>query len=99
MQDTAREARTNSLVITFNGPQYMDVPVLADQQELIYISCVRTQDVVWKTSQERWMTGTNGEEEPGKSMPAAWLDDDDDDIVNSHRINQNFYMRAILDKQ
>ena len=31
----------------------MDVPVLADQQELIYISFVLIQDVVWKICQDR----------------------------------------------
>ena len=31
---------------------------LADQQELIYISCVRTQDVLRKTCWEWWMIGT-----------------------------------------
>ena len=36
----------------FNGPLYMDVPVLADQQELIYISFMQMLDVVWKTCQE-----------------------------------------------
>ena len=39
----------------------MDVPVLANQQELIYTTSVRTQDVVWKTYWEQWMIGTNGE--------------------------------------
>ena len=43
MLDSAEEART------FYGPLHMDAPVLADQQVLIYISSVRTQDVVRKT--------------------------------------------------
>ena len=37
MRDTAGEARMNSLVMFFYGPLHMEVPVLADQQELIYI--------------------------------------------------------------
>ena len=41
----------------------MDAPVLADQQELNKFSSVRTLDVVRKTSQERWMTGTDGQRE------------------------------------
>ena len=49
MQDTAEEARTNSKVTVFYGPLHMDVPVLAEQEELIYISSVQTQDVIWKT--------------------------------------------------
>ena len=60
-RDTAGEARTNSFVTFLFRPLYMDVPVLADQQELINISSVRTQDVVWKICRERWMIGTDGE--------------------------------------
>ena len=41
----------------------MSVLVLANQKELIYISSVRTQDVVQKTCRERWMTGIDGERE------------------------------------
>ena len=33
-------------MIFFKGPLRMDVQVLADQEELIYISSVRTLDVV-----------------------------------------------------
>ena len=40
---------------------------------------VRTQDVVWKTYEERWMIGTNEARPSGKSVPAARLEDDDDD--------------------
>ena len=35
----------------------MDVPMLADQQDLIYINSERIQDVIWKICQERWMDG------------------------------------------
>ena len=41
----------------------MDVPVLAHQQELIYISSARIQDVVYRTCQEWRMTGTDEERE------------------------------------
>ena len=41
----------------------MNVPVFAYQQELIYISSVRTQDVVWKTCLEWWVIVTGGERE------------------------------------
>ena len=54
----------------------MDVLVLADKQEPIYISFVRTQDLVWKTCQEQWMIGTDGERESGKSVLSTQLDDD-----------------------
>ena len=43
----------------FYGTLLMDMPVLVDQQELIYINRVRIQDLVWKTGRERWMIGTN----------------------------------------
>ena len=42
-------------------PLHMDVPVLAEQQELIDISSVRNQDVIWKTCRERRMMGTDRE--------------------------------------
>ena len=38
-----------------------DMPVLADRQKFIYISCVQTQNVVWKICQEWWTIGTDGE--------------------------------------
>ena len=41
----------------------MDVPVLADQQELTYYRSVRARDVVWKTCPERWITETDGKRE------------------------------------
>ena len=74
----------------FDGPLHMDVPVLVDQQELIYISSVRTQDVIWKTYRERWIIGIERERErekerecerereSGKSALFGRLDDDND---------------------
>ena len=39
----------------FNGPLHMDVPVNADQQKIIYLSNVGTQDVNWKNAgSDRW---------------------------------------------
>ena len=35
----------------------MDMPVLAEKQELISFSSVRTQDGVWKNYCERWRIG------------------------------------------
>ena len=40
-------------------PLHMDVSVLVNHQELIYISSVRTQDAIWKTY--RWMIGMDSE--------------------------------------
>ena len=51
----------------------MDLPVLADKQELIYDCSLQTQDVGWITYRERWMIGTNGKRESGKSMLADGL--------------------------
>ena len=56
----------------------MDLPVLADQQELIYINSGRTQVVVLKTWQEESTIRIKGGTELGKSVLSVWLDDDDD---------------------
>ena len=45
----------------FYGPLHMDVPVVANQQELIYISSERTQYVIWKTCRGRWIKRTDRE--------------------------------------
>ena len=37
----------------------IDVALLDDRHELIYISYMRTQDIVWKTCREWWMIGMN----------------------------------------
>ena len=42
---------------------------------------VQTQNVVWKTCQEWWMIGTDGEKESGKSVLSVWLDEDDDETT------------------
>ena len=57
----------------------MDKKRLDDQLEPIYNSTVRIQDVVWKTTRERWTIETDDEGGSGKSVLAAWHDDDDDD--------------------
>ena len=60
----------------------MDVTVLTDQQELIYISSVETQSVVWKTCREQWMIGMDGARLSWKSVVSRQLDDDDDIIIS-----------------
>ena len=40
---------------------------------------MQTQHEVWKTCQEQWMIGTDGERESGKSVLAVRIDDDEDD--------------------
>ena len=47
--------------------------------ELIYISLVRKQGVVYKTCQERWAIETRGKRERVKETVPASRDDDDDD--------------------
>ena len=74
MQDTAGESKTNSFSY---GSLLIDMPALADQQELTNNSSASMQDLVWKTCQERWMIGMNGERDSGKSVLAAQLDDND----------------------
>ena len=49
--------------------------------ELILNSSVRTQDVVRRTCQKRWMIETNGERESGKSVLIARHDDDNDIFI------------------
>ena len=58
-------------------PLHADMPVWADQQEIIYISSVQTQDAVWKTCPEWQLIGMKGERESGKSMLSASFDGDD----------------------
>ena len=53
----------------------MDMPTLANQQELTYNCSVRIQDAVWKTCWVRWLIGMDGEREREKTMLAVWLDD------------------------
>ena len=59
MRDTAGGSQTISFGMFFNRPLYLDASEFSDQQEITYLSFVRTQDVVWKTSWERWMRGTD----------------------------------------
>ena len=82
-QDTAGKARMNSWETFSYRLFYMDMTVLADQQELTYNSSVLTQGVVWKTCWKQWMIGSSveRERESGKSVQAVQPDDDDDDDV------------------
>ena len=61
----------------------MDTPVLADLQQLVFISSVRTLCAVLKIFQERWPIETVGERwrkrESKESVLSACFDDDDDD--------------------
>ena len=78
MRDTAREVRTNSSAMYFGGPLHMDKQRLNDQLEPINNSSVLTQYLIWTTCREWW---TSGEKGPGKSVLAAWHEDDESFIV------------------
>ena len=80
MRVTAGEMRMNSWQTFFDEPLHMDVPMLADQQKLIYISSLLILDVFWKTCRMQWMIGTDAERKSRKSMLSTWLDDNDIDI-------------------
>ena len=58
----------------------MAVLMLVDQQELIYISTVRSQDIIWKTCQKSQMIVVDEEIESGKSVLSVQFDDNDDDV-------------------
>ena len=49
----------------------MDLPVLVNQEVLIFNSSVWIQDVVWKTIRKRWM---NGQRESGKTFLSVRFD-------------------------
>ena len=53
------------------GSLHTDMPVLADEQELIYICSVWTQDLVWKNCGGQCIIGKNRKRETGKSMQSA----------------------------
>ena len=52
---------------------HKDVPVLPDQQELILVIYMQTRDVVWKTYQERYISGMDGERENQRN-PCCQID-------------------------
>ena len=45
--------------------------------------------VVWKTNQERWMIGTDGERKSEKSVLSAQLNDDDNTIKYINQTETN----------
>ena len=78
MQDTAGEVITNSC-----EPLHMDEQKQDDQLEPLCNSCVPMQDIDSKTSLKRWTIETGGERESGKSVLAAWHDDNDNEDWNT----------------
>ena len=80
MQDTAGEVRTNSAPTFSYGLFHTEEQVLDDQLDLIYNSCVQTQEVVKKTYRKRWTMEMNDKRELWKSVLKARHDDGDDEI-------------------
>ena len=72
------------------------MPVLADQQELIYNRTVQTQDAVWNACWDSWMKVTDGKRESGKLVQTAQVNDDDDDDIVSCNNNCFFAHRYIF---
>ena len=68
----------NSLAIYSSGTFHMN----QQRVEPMCNSSVSIQDVVWKTSRERWTIETGDERVSGKSVLVAQHDDDDDDIMS-----------------
>ena len=73
----------------------MDVLMLANQQELIYISSVQTQDVVWKTCLEQWMIRTDGERV--REMCAISVIEDDDENLFLNQFHCSFLFSKVID--
>ena len=70
----------------------MDMLVLTDSQELIYISSVRTQAVDWKTYREQWMIETGGKSLRARKICASRVaSDNDDDLFQYNCAQTNGY--------
>ena len=61
----------------------IEVPVFADQLELIYINSVLKQDVVGMTCRNRWIIGADGERVREKSVQSARRDNDADESFSN----------------
>ena len=70
----------------------MDEQMQDDQLEPMYNSSMPTEDVALKTYQERWTIEMDGERNSGRSILAAWHDDDEEDIYIY------IYIRSAYDK-
>ena len=84
--------RTVYLYKVWVGPLHIDEKSLDDKLEPIYNSSLLIQDVVWKTSRERWTIETGGERGPGRSVLAAWHGDDDNDDMYKMALNNRQWL-------
>ena len=80
MRGTAGEVRTNATDRYSCEPLHMDKQMLDDQIGPIFKSSVPIQNVAWRTCRERLTVQMGSEKMSGKSLLAALLDDDDDNI-------------------
>ena len=72
----------------FYGSLHIDVPVLADQQELTYIISAQTKDLIWKWRMGERQRERERERERVKEMFLWALLEDDDDMISSIPIEQ-----------
>ena len=91
MRDTAGEVRTYSC-----GPLHTNEQRQNDQLEPIYNSSVLIQDIALKTSRKQWTIETGGERVSGRSVLAAWHDDDEIDniVVQRSEHQKNCYHKV-----
>ena len=71
-----KQRQTHKWCSSADVPPYMNVPIMVEQQEFIYIYSKQIQDVVWKTFQEWRMIGMEGKWESKKSMQSVQLDNE-----------------------
>ena len=74
----------------------MDDQRLDDQLEPIYNNSVPIQDVVWKNSWERWTIETGAEKRSGRSVLAAWHDDNEYKLTNISLVRKQNYKSEIF---
>ena len=78
------------------GPLHTNAEELDNQQEHIYNSSVRIQDIAWKITWKRWTLETNSEGDSGKSTLAIWFENDDIYIYIYICIYIYIYMRLCV---
>ena len=69
-------SKDEPITMYYCGPLLPDEQWLGDQIEPIFNSFVPIQDVAWKTCREQWTIETSGKKKSGKSVLAAWHNND-----------------------
>ena len=67
----------------FHVALYMNMPVLADLQELIYISSLQAKNLIWKLCRERWVIGMQ-------------IDDDENAVIIYNILYTNFLILNLM---